>query len=184
MKRRSTHCLYLAFLLLVGACEGGADSADNHVQSGQDVAPDADSFAAASPGKTGAPVDIRYEVVGKPIVGVPVSINLQIHSRAGPLNVVYSIDDASALQFQDGQVERLEVIDAGAGSAQQLTVVPQREGRVYVNVSAEVPAEMGTLIRSIAIPIRVGNAPKETTPNGSLVEGPDGEKVISLPANE
>ena len=36
----------------------------------------------------------------------------------------------------------------------------------------------------MAIPIKVGAAPTQSTPNGEVVEGPDGEAVISLPAQE
>ena len=65
-----------------------------------------------------------------------------------------------------------------------MTVIPQREGRLYVNVSAEVQTPGGMMIKSMAIPIQVGNAPKKPQINGELVEGPDGETVISMPAKE
>ena len=35
-----------------------------------------------------------------------------------------------------------------------------------------------------AIPIKVGSAPEKTTVNGELLEGTDGETVISMPAVE
>jgi hypothetical protein len=72
---------------------------------------------------------------------------------------------------------------------QQVAVVPQREGRLYINVSAEVETAGGTIIKSMAIPIQVGNAPvqpqlKQPQLNGELKEGPDGETVISMPAQQ
>jgi hypothetical protein len=125
-----------------------------------------------------------YEIVGNPIVGVPVLINVNVHSEAGPVTVHYRINDTSALMFQDGQVERWQIPDPASAQSQQLSVVPQREGRLYVNVSAEVMTANGAMIRSMSIPIKVGAAPAAPTPNGEVVEGPDGEKVISLPARE
>ena len=82
------------------------------------------------------------------------------------------------------RLERLEIADPSSGAVQQLSVVPQREGRLYVNVSAEVMTPSGSMIRSMAIPIKVGAAPVQATPNGEVVEGVDGETVISLPAQQ
>ena len=65
-----------------------------------------------------------------------------------------------------------------------MTVVPQREGRMHVNVSPDVQTDSGMMIKSMAIPVRVGDAPATPTINGELVEGPDGETVISMPAQE
>jgi hypothetical protein len=63
-------------------------------------------------------------------------------------------------------------------------VVPQREGRLYLNVSAEVETEGGTLLKSMAIPIQVGSAPRQQQTNGELKPDADGEPVISMPAEE
>lgn len=138
----------------------------------------------ASPGKPQAPIIMSYEIVGSPIVGNPVLINVSISSSQGPVNVHYSITDQSALMFQDGQVEHLEIADVSNGAARQLSVVPQREGRLYVNVSAEVQTPGGAKIRSMAIPIQVGTAPERSESPMNVVEGPDGEAVISMPAQE
>ena len=138
----------------------------------------------ASPGKPSAPISMDYEIIGNPIVGVPVRINVNVRSDQGPVTVYYRINDASALMFQDGQVQRWEIPDPKSDNVQQLSVVPQREGRLYVNVSAEVMTPNGAMIRSMSIPIKVGAAPDQATPNGEVVEGPDGEKVISMPARE
>lgn len=138
----------------------------------------------ASPGKPQAPISMSYEIVGNPIVGNPVLVNVSVSSAEGPVNVHYSITDRSALMFQDGQVERLEIADPSSGAVQQLSVVPLREGRLYVNVSAEVQTPGGSMIRSMAIPIKVGAAPAEAPSPDNVVEGPDGEAVISMPAQE
>jgi hypothetical protein len=102
------------------------------------------------------------------------------------VSVQYSINDSSALVFQAGQVERLQVTANAekTASQQQLAVIPQREGRLYVNVSAEIQTADGMMIKSMAIPIQVGSAPEKPEINGELVEGPEGETVISMPAKE
>jgi hypothetical protein len=137
-----------------------------------------------SPGKPTAPIQISYEVIGNAIVGVPVAINVVITADQGPVNVEFSITDGSALMFQSGQVERLEIVDPSSGSVQQIAVIPQREGRVYLNVSAEIQATDGLNIRSMAIPINVGSAAQKAGVNGEILRGPGGEPVVSMPADE
>jgi len=66
--------------------------------------------------------------------------------------------------------------------SQKITVVPQREGRLYLNVSAEVDTDNGMMIRTTSIPIQVGSAPPELKVNGELLETDDGEVVVSMPA--
>lgn len=176
--------------LSLGACNEGSDDSDS-VESTPAVV-NANSKPAAmistSPGKPSAPISMRYEILGNPVVGQPVAINVEVRSTSGnhAVTVQYSINDSSALVFQAGQVERLRVTANAekTGSMQQLAVIPQREGRLYVIVSAEIQTVDGAMIKSMAIPIQVGRAPAKPEINGELVEDPDGETVISMPAKE
>ena len=167
--------------LSIVACgdeSGGSASAPTAKPAGK-VSP------TTSPGKPTAPISIGYEVLGKPIVGLPVAVNVQVQGTRGdigPVVVTYSIHDASALLFQEGQVERFEIPSLQEASQQQLAVVPQREGRLYINVSAEVQTPGGSMIKSMAIPIQVGSAPVPAKTDGEVKEGPDGETVQSMPA--
>lgn len=186
MKRNKTFsvALLIAATSLL-ACQGESESVQP-VQSAPQVA-DGKSAPAndgASPGKPMAPISMSYEVIGNPIVGAPALVNVKVTSAAGPVSVQYNIVDTSALRFQQGQVERWQITDSTSDESQQIAVIPQREGRLYLNVSAEVETPGGTMIRSMAIPIKVGNAPAEATINGELKEGPGGETVISMPAQE
>ena len=186
MKRFPVNSFFLAAIAAIslGAC--GDESASNSSVSSAKDAPAVAGNASMSPGKPSAPISIDYEVLGKPIVGLPVAINIEVHSSQdlGPANVQYSIDDTSALLFQEGQVQRLENMEFAELASQQLAVVPQREGRLYVNVSAEVQTPGGSMIKSMAIPIQVGSSRNRPEINGELVEGPDGETVISMPAQQ
>ena len=141
-----------------------------------------------SPGKITAPISIEYSIVGNPIVGQPVSINLQISS---PLNdriitVFYRVNEIGSLTFPESQLETITILPLAevTSRSQQVTVVPQREGRLYLVVSAEIETDGGTMMRSMSIPIQVGSAPRVPNLNGELVEGPDGEVGISMPAKE
>jgi hypothetical protein len=161
----------------VGTVGPGGDDQAGTVQPVSDA-------PVMSPGKPTAPISIDYEIVNNPIVGAPVQINIAVSSSEGPVRVRYSINDASALQFQAGQVEEEEISAAGRGEPRQLRVIPLREGRVFVNVSAEVGTSGGAKIRSMAIPLRVGAAPDGPAVNRAKSDGPDGEAVITMPADE
>ena len=175
--------LYVIASVSIAAC------GDDSTGTGAGVKPLAAAVASgrsASPGKPSAPISLDYEVLGKPIVGLPVAINVTVKAAqdVGPVSLQYSINDASSLLFQEGQVERLEIANLADNGMQQVTVVPQREGRLYINVSAEVQTPGGSMIKSMAIPIQVGNTPQRPQINGELKKGPDGEVVISMPAEE
>jgi hypothetical protein len=180
--------IFAASLMLVAvtACQDNSGSTESApaITEVMEAAPVVATTSNTSPGKPTAPIDISYEVIGNAIVGSPVMINIVITSDHGPVNVEYSIVDNSALMFQSGQIERRKVSDPSSGSVQQLSVIPQREGRVYVNVSAEIPTVDGLNIRSMSIPIQVGSAPEQPADNGEMVEGPGGEVVNSMPAQE
>lgn len=142
----------------------------------------------ASAGKPSAPVTIDYTVIGTPVIGQPVNINLEVTSSLGrrPVTLNYRINDARNLAFAQAQPQRVALAapaDTGR-AAQQVTVIPQREGRLYLNVSAEVETDEGMLMKSMAIPIQVGKAPQQRGTNGELREQANGEAVISMPAEE
>lgn len=177
----------------LGACQNEAREtvADNAVADNAHAEAVAEKPAATvasdtSPGKPSAPISMQYEVLGNPVVGAPVSINVTVSATGGqgPVSVRYDIPDRSALAFQQGQVERLVIGQKTENDTRQIAVVPQREGRLYVNVSAEIQTAGGLMIKSMAIPIQVGSAPNKPQVNGELVEGPNGETVISMPAKE
>ena len=177
--------LTLALAVTMTACQKTEEvQVQEPVAAGSVASKPMPDLSGASPGKPSAPISMRYEIMSNPVVGQAVQINVSVTSAEGPVDVRYSITDRSALQFQQGQVESLEIADPSTGAVQQLSVVPMREGRLYVTVSAEVQAPGGSMIRSMSIPIKVGAAPAEATPNGEVVEGPDGQTVISLPAQE
>ena len=188
--RPKTPGLAILLALFLAACGDGGTTVGtvnqgDGAEAGKPVRPIADT-TVMSPGKPTAPISIDYEIVNQPIVGAPVQINVNVASGEGPVTVRYSIDDASALLFQEDQVEEEEISDTASRNApRQIRVVPQREGRVYVNVSAELETPGGAKIRSMSIPLRVGAAPENgPAGGGDVVEGPDGEAVISMPAEE
>lgn len=186
------HLVLLPLLvLMLAGCErgsgvGASDGVERPARQGADSKDD--PGRERSPGKPSAPVDIGYRVLGTPLVGQPVAIELTLASPlAGQqLRLSYFINDSESLRFADSQPREIELsIDADEGSAaRQVTVVPQREGRLYLNVTAEIETEIGFLLKSMAIPLSVGYAEGEPAVNGRLEQTADGETVVSMPAAE
>jgi hypothetical protein len=138
--------------------------------------------------KPQGPVAIEYRIIGAPIVGQPLAIDIEVRSLLGAQEITlnYRINDATAMEFTEAQPAQLTLAPSNdpAPVVQQVRLVPLREGRVFLNVSASVDADGSRLSTAIAIPIQVGAAPRETETNGTLTTGESGEPLHSLPASE
>lgn len=140
-----------------------------------------------SPGKPTAPVSIDYDIIGVPIVGHPVNIDVAVSSTQGdmPVKLSWRVLDTGSLSFPESQLREVAVrVNEREAQTRQITVVPQREGRLYLNVTAEVETPNGAMLKTLAIPIQVGSAPGEPDPEGEVKEDADGEAIESLPADE
>ncbi len=176
----------------LAACQGGGDDLAGGETSGtaktvhSKPAMPADK-PKTSPGKPSAPIHIDYEIMGKPVVGIPLSINVKVSSGLDqPIRVNYRIVDTTSLMFSDAQSETVSLVPVGdeAYSSEQVTVIPQREGRLFLNVSAEIETDVGMMAKVMAIPIQVGSLRPTPQVNGELTTGEDGEALISMPAKE
>lgn len=138
--------------------------------------------------KPQSPVRISYRIIGQPVVGQPVAVDLQFDSALGPqpFNVEYRINDTSALAFPDGQDRKVTVSPPSgkASAAQQVRVIPMREGRLYLNVAAEIETDAGSLSAVTAVPIDVGAPVDAMTGNGVVTTDESGESIRVLPARE
>ena len=63
---------------------------------------------------------------------------------------------------------------------QRITIVPQREGRLFLNVGATVDTETGRASTTIAIPVQVGQGARELEEHGELGTDEDGESIRIL----
>lgn len=141
-----------------------------------------------SAGKASGPIAVHYRLIGKPVIGQPVAIDLRVTSTLGPQPVTlnYRINEPSAMQLAESQPDAVTLAASieGRPSTQQVTIIPMREGRLYLNVSASVQTENGTMSTVTAIPIQVGDAPRTVQDNGTLSKDEDGESIRILPADD
>jgi hypothetical protein len=132
----------------------------------------------------GAPFAIRYNVIGTPVVGSPVTLDLQIVSAMGsqPVEISYEIPDPSAMMLHEAQPESLMAeFDAQKKAiGERVTVIPQREGRLYLNVSAAVMTEGGRVSSVMSVPIHVGEIDTGLVEHGEVEFTEDGEAVKVL----
>ncbi len=138
--------------------------------------------------KPTGPVTISYRIVGKPIVGQPVGVELLVESALGsePLQLNYRINDATAMQFPKDQLRRVSYAPGNAEQPrpQHVRVIPMREGRLYLNVSATANGNSGSTSTVVAIPIDVGAALPDVAGSGEVTLDENGAAIRSVPAAE
>ncbi len=185
--------LAISTIAMVGLAACGNDQAEEEITTeGVELAvtaPDV-SFKTEVDGlggtvvTPGSPYRISYRIIGTPIVGIPVTVELQITSLRGPrpLSLNYRFRDASSMLFAESQptTVRMEPAANEAEFKQQVTIIPQREGRFYLNVSASFETENGTMSTVMAIPIQVGTGTRELQEHGVVELDEDGEAVRVL----
>jgi len=197
--------LATSLLMLAGCGTPGDDSRSKSSAEAQDmesavvadppaeknVAPAAGIKPASEPDRTakiGGPVTVAYRIVGQPVVGQPLSVDLRVTSALGeqPVRLDYRILDASALRLAEAQAPFATVAQAAGadGGPQQVTVVPLREGRLYLNVAATVETAEGSMSTVTAIPIQVGESRRELRDNGTLETRDDGTAVRVLEGSD
>jgi hypothetical protein len=132
----------------------------------------------------GSPFRVSYTIIGTPVVGSPVTVNLQIESatESQPVNLEYRIRDASSMILAESQPARVRMEPAANERVfqQQVTLIPQREGRFYLNVSASFETSNGTVSTVTAIPLQVGSGTRELQDHGELQVDENGEAVRVL----
>lgn len=134
--------------------------------------------------KPGAPFQISYDIIGTPIVGAPVAIDLRVTSTLGPqmIQLDYSVPDDTSMMLHEAQPATIkaEMTADRDFVTQRVTIIPQREGRQFLNVSASVETSDGRTSTTVAIPIQVGEGGRKLEEQGELETDEDGEAIRVL----
>jgi hypothetical protein len=200
MKRIATPVLLLANGMLLIGCSAG-DPAERHAKavagSKDDAAATATADQAAnlvsavSSGKPGAPVDVRFDIPKRPKVGESLDIAVAVTALGADLDelrVVFQSNDG--VEVRSGN--ELLVKDhpaVGSTYSHTVTVMPRKDGVFYLSAVALVESKAGSISRSFAIPIIVGDAVAVSEATSKLSQGSvqtdsKGEKILSLPASD
>ncbi len=177
--------------LVVSGCSNDSDSKSDSETTLSTKAPEVSFKPGATDGRTvkpQGPVTIAYKIIGTPIVGQPIAIDLRIESTLGPqaFELSYRVNDSTAMQFTEAQPASVSIAanNDDRPSLQQVRVIPLREGRLFLNVSASVETESGSISTVTAIPIQVGPAVREIQQDGEVLTDENGELIRALPAGE
>jgi len=176
---RSLLCLALLALVALAGCgdstNAGAPPAVKETRA---------NVAAETPGSPGEMFRVDYEIIGTPVVGSPVAIDLKITSAFGdePVDLAFRVPDATALALEDAQPRDLRRTPSSVDRTinERVTVIPQREGRLFINVSATRSDDAGSLTSAISIPIHVGSIDTSLQEQGELQTNEDGETTRVL----
>ena len=187
MKRANLLLLSIAALTISACGQGEVDETTTAAKPDRVTEAPGDKVAMkydGTIGKPGAPFRVSYDVVGTPIVGSPVTVNLRVTSALGsdPVKVTYRINDVSAMAFHEAQPASVEIAPAANEDfvVQQVTVIPQREGRLYLNVATSVDTDDGSRSSVVAIPIQVGAGARTIEEQGEVEIDENGEAVRVL----
>lgn len=184
--------ILIALLTIVlASCGNDSDSKSDNEATVSTRAPEVSFEPGATDGRTvkpQGPVTIAYKIIGTPIVGQPIAIDLRIESTLGPqvIELSYRVNDSTAMQFTEAQPASVSIAanNDDRPSLQQVRIIPLREGRLFLNVSASIETESGSISTVTAIPIQVGQAVREIQQNGEVSTDENGELIRVLPAGE
>lgn len=169
--------------LMAGLAACGDAATDDTLQ-----ATTADPTPTGLAAKPQSPVAIDYRIIGTPIVGQPLGIDIEVRSLLGPqqIRLQYRINDSTAMELSEAQPAEISIAPMAENepTVQQVSLVPLREGRLFLNVAASIEVEGGQISSALAIPVQVGAAPRQPETNGTLTTDENGEAVRSLPASE
>ena len=176
--------LILLALSMLAACGNGADTGSTQAADQDNKTGDVSAMTAKPQG----PVSIDYRIIGTPILGQPLAIDLEVTSTIGPqaITLSYRVNDSTAMEFMESQPAETTIAPSSdeGPSLQQVRLVPLREGRLFLNVSASVEIDGGTVSTSMAIPIVVGTAVRQIEENGVITTDENGNPIHALPASE
>ncbi|HEY2590047.1 MAG TPA: hypothetical protein VGI35_00545, partial [Steroidobacteraceae bacterium] len=115
-------------------------------------------FVAAVAGDRGAvPVEVRFELRGRPEVGKPVELDIQVTPTAplGRLVTSFHAEDGLSIE-QGGAASETDRPTPGTPLSRALTIVAQHDGIFYVSATVLVDLGADSVARTFTIPVIAG----------------------------
>lgn len=199
---RTTAVALLAGTLVVG-CGGGGDDeeaskAAKAARRAKAEASESGTTAAVPPSgpadkqsrladavvdsKTTAPVDMKYDLLAKPEIGVPFEIELEFSPRLPAEAIEIEVTDAAGLTIVGEKAAKFTPVEAGQKYTSKVLVQGDKPGLYYVGVVAKMSTQVQTETRVFAVPVVLGNLP--AAQKSAPAQDAAGQAVQSLPAKE
>jgi hypothetical protein len=123
--------------------------------------PTAKMARAVPIGGATAPVNIKYEILNKPIVGKPIEIDLAVIPTQGADSMTVTYAGSSGLTLSTDAAPPIDVVKTGQAERLKISAQAQQDTVFYVTVTATVYVAGTSSARVFAIPIIV-SAPGAT----------------------
>ncbi len=183
--------VYLGLTLMIAACssEQEPDAAVTPTPSTQAAKlaiandPTARMASAVGAGKPGAAVNLKYDFLAKPAVGVPVDVDLAFIPNAGVNSMDIVIGGMDGLSLTGDMNATFSDVKAGQVYKNHFSLLANKEGVFYLTVAATTRIGNTSMGRTFSVPFVVGTpAPvqKPTPPPKDAT----GQPVQSMPAQE
>jgi hypothetical protein len=110
-----------------------------------------------SPGKPTAPVELKFSLTAKPVLGTPFTIDVALVATAISDSMTLSVQASDGLEVDTAtSLASFPKSLAGALYRHQVKVTPRAEGAFFVNVLVTTTVAGGPQSRSFSIPVLVG----------------------------
>lgn len=146
--------------------------------------PAAKMAKAVSTAKTGAAVELRYEINAKPTVGVPFDIDLALVSGADTETMTVVIAGMPGLTVADEVVAPLTDVVAGQVYPHKFTALADQPGVYYISVTVTTLRGAITQARTFSIPVLLGDPAAARKPTVEPQKDAKGQAIQTMPAQE
>jgi hypothetical protein len=110
-----------------------------------------------SPGKPTAPVDLKFSLAAKPLLGTPLTIDVALIATGSSDSMTLSLQASDELAVDAAtSLASFPKSLPGALYRHQVKVTPRAEGAFFVNVLVTTAVPGGPQSRSFSIPVLVG----------------------------
>jgi hypothetical protein len=143
--------------LLCAACgsqDAGAPIAVKQIKSEQvPEDPTAKMARAVTVGKSNTPVNLKYEILNKPIVDTPVEIELAVIPTFGADSMTLEFAGSEGLTLSADSAPQIQVVKAAQVERVKFSVQAKQATVFYVTVTATIYTAGSGSARTFAVPI-------------------------------
>jgi hypothetical protein len=132
--------------------------------------------------KTTAPVDMKYDLLARPELGVPFEVELTFAPRLPADAIEVEITEAPGLTIVGEKVAKFTPVEAGQTYTSRVLVQGDKPGLYYVGVVAKMQTQVQTETRAFAVPVVIGNPVAAQKP--AVVKDATGQAVQPMRAEE
>jgi len=128
------------------------------------VDPTATMAHAVTMGSSSVPVDLKYEILSKPLVGSPIEIELAVVPKVGADSMSVAYVASPGLTLSTDSAPAIEAVKAGKIERVKFSAVAHEATVFYVTVTATIYTAGSSSARNFAIPIIVSATAQAEAP--------------------